>query len=382
LSSALVLRLDATERARCLIRAAQLFDTNLHDIDKAFITLLATLREDPSNDDVTSELARLATVHNRWEDLMGKCNAILAEMGEAPKRADLLVAMALWYEHDLNDLAAAERSLEAAMSADPANNTALRSLVLLHGQRGDWHRAAAYLTCAAGNAIDPLDAVEFALDAAEIYRDQLHDTEAAVVQYMRVLAWSPDHPQAVAALADAAWERKDWSAAAPLLEGMAGSAKHAMEESAQLWQKAAWSAQMSGDMERARRNYRKAFAILPTYLPTLKAWAKLAGDWGFWQDIITAVPRLLASVGAEMPGEERAGHLMQLGQAHVAQRDLEAGTAAFMEALRLAPDLPGVRQALAQATAQMEGRGVCQRDGVGGTLPCPFAWTTLRRRAV
>jgi tetratricopeptide (TPR) repeat protein len=349
--------LDATERTRCLIRAAQLFDTNLRDIDKAFITLLATLREDPSNDDVTSELARLATVHNRWEDLMGKCNAILVEMDEAPKRADLLVAMALWYEHDLNDLAAAERSLEAAMSANPANNTALRSLVLLHGQRGDWHRAAAYLTCAAGNAIDPLDAVEFALDAAEIYRDQLHDTEAAVVQYMRVLAWSPDHPQAVAALADAAWERKDWSAAAPLLEGMAGSAKHAMEESAQLWQKAAWSAQMSGDMERARRNYRKAFAILPTHLPTLKAWAKLAGDWGFWQDIITAVPRLLALVGAEMPGEERAGHLMQLGQAHVAQRDLEAGTAAFMEALRLAPELPGVRQALAQATAQIEGRG-------------------------
>ena len=38
-------------------------------------------------------------------------------------------------------------------------------------------------------------------------------------------------------------------------------------------------------------------------------------------------------------------------------RDLEAGTAAFLEALRLAPDLPGVRQALAKATAQMEGRG-------------------------
>src|ERR1019366_3278333 len=134
---------------------------------------------------------------------------------------------------------------------NPANFTALRSLVLLHGQRGDWHRAAAYLTCAAGNALDPFDSVDLALDAAEIYRDQLHDTESAVVQYMRVLDLSPEHPKAVAALADAAWERSDWLVAGPLLEGMAGSAKRAMEETAQLWHKAAWSAQMSGDMARA-----------------------------------------------------------------------------------------------------------------------------------
>ena len=348
---------DPAERTRCLVRAAQLFDTNLGNADKAFVTLLAALREDPSDDDVISEMGRLATVHNRWEELIGMCNGVLPEMASEAKRADLLVTIAVWYQRHLGDQAAAERSLEAAMSVNPANFTALRSLVLLHGQRGDWHRAAAYLTCAAGNAVDPFDSVEFALDAAEIYRDQLHDTEAAAVQYMRVLSLSPDHPKAVAALADAAWERNDWTAAVPLLEGMAGSSKHAVEETAQLWHKAAWSAQMSGDMERARGNYRKAFAAQPTHVETLKAWSRLAGDWGWWQDIITTVPRLLSLVGAQMLGEERAGHLMQLGQAHVAMRDLEAGTAAFMEALRLAPGLPGVHQALAQATAQMEGRG-------------------------
>jgi tetratricopeptide (TPR) repeat protein len=348
---------DPAERTRCLVRAAQLYDTNLGDSDSAFVTLLAALQEDPSNDDLLSEMGRLATVHNRWEDLIGMCNSVLIDIPSGAKRADLLVTMAVWYQRDLGDQAAAERSLEAAMSANPANFTALRSLVLLHGQRGDWHRAAAYLTCAAGNAIDPFDSVDFALDAAEIYRDQLHDIEAAVVQYMRVLTLSPNHPTALAALADAAWERSDWTAAAPLLEGMAGSAKHAVEETAQLWHKAAWSAQMSGDMERARANYRKAYSAQPTHVETLKAWSKLAGAWSWWQDILTTVPRLLSLAGDQMPGEERAGHLMQLGQAHVAMRDLQAGTASFMEALRLAPDLPGVRQALAQATAQMEGRG-------------------------
>ena len=348
---------DPAERTRCLIRAAQLYDTNLGDPDRAFLTLLAALKEEPANDEVAAELARLATVHNRWDELLANCKDLVAAAGSESKRAELLVVMAVWHERDLGDQPTAEKCLEAAMSANPTNDTALRSLVLLHGQRGDWHRAAAYLTCAAGNAADPLDGVEFGLDAAEIYRDQLHDAESAVVQYMRVLSLSPNHPKALSALADAAWERKDWAVAVPLLEDMAAGANQAMEKSALLWQRAAWSAQMAGDLERARQSYRKAYLLLPTHLPTLQAWSRLAQERGWWQDIITTVPRLLAVRGSEMPGDEHAGHLLALGHAHVAMRDLEAGVAVFMQALRLSPDLPGARRALARATEQMEGRG-------------------------
>jgi tetratricopeptide (TPR) repeat protein len=347
---------DAGERTRCLVRAAQIFDTNLADTDRAFVTLLAALREDPADDGLRGELARLATVHNRWDELLVKCDALAVELG--PKaRAELFVAMAVWHEHDLGDLLAAEKALEAAMAADAGNFTAVRALVLWHGQRGDWHRAAAYLTCAAGNAVDPFDSIELALDAADIYRDQLHDAEAATVQYMRVLTWSPNHPKALAALADAAWKRNDWSAAAPLLEVLAGSAKNAAFESAELWHKAGWSAEMAGNVDRARANYRKAFAISPTHGPTLRDWSHLAGNWGLWQDVLITVPRLLAVDGSNMTGEVRAGHWMQLGIAHMALRDLEEGAAALVEATRLAPELPGLRQALTKVSAEIEGRG-------------------------
>ena len=348
---------DPAERTRCLIRAAQLYDTNIGDPDRAFHTLLSALHEEPGNDEVAAELARLATVHNRWDELLANCRDLVATAGSPRQRAELLVAMAMWHERDLGDRKASERALEDAMSADPTNTTALRTLVLLHGQRGDWVRAAAYLTCAAGKALDPVDGVEFALEAAEIYRDQLHDLESAAMQYMRVLALSPNHPKAVAALADTAWQNRDWAVAFPLLEGMAGVANHALEQSAQLWHKAAWSAQMTGDFERARTDYRKAFAMLPTHLPTLEAWSKLALERGWWQDVITTVPRLLAVRGTELPGEDRASLHLALGNAQVAMRDLPAGVAALMEALRLAPELPGARRALARATEQMEGRG-------------------------
>jgi tetratricopeptide (TPR) repeat protein len=150
------------------------------------------------------------------------------------------------------------------MAASPSNPLAFRALVELHSQRGNWLRAAAYLTCASGSAADPIEAIDLALEAAEIYREHLRDTDSAIEQYTRVLERSPGHPRATAALAELAWVRKDWTSALPLLENMAGSATHALDESARLWHKVAWSAQMLGDMERARAGYRRSYAALPS----------------------------------------------------------------------------------------------------------------------
>jgi len=98
---------------------------------------------------------------------------------------------------------------EAAMAADPANPAALRALVALHGQRGDWSRAAAYLASASANTSDALARVQFAFDAAEIYRNRLNDLDGATEQYRRVLDLSPGHPQATAVMAEIEWGRKD-----------------------------------------------------------------------------------------------------------------------------------------------------------------------------
>ncbi|HJX54019.1 MAG TPA: hypothetical protein VJ801_14730 [Polyangia bacterium] len=361
LAGLLIERTESTEdpagRARHLMRAAQIFETNLADPDRAFITLLAAFQEDPSNDELATALARMATAQNRWQDVLAECNSLVAEMAPESKRADMLVAMAGWYQRDLDDSAAAEQSLEAAMAADPANQAALRSLVALHGQRGDWGRAAAYLTSASANTSDPLARVQFAFDAAEIYRNRLNDLEGAAEQYGRVLELSPGHPQATAVMAEIAWGRKDWARALPLLEALAQAAEQAFEPRARLWQRAGWSAQMTGDVERARVNYRRAYAAGPTYLPTLLCWSQLAEAQGWWQDVRTTVPLVLAQAEAKLTEVDRAEHLMGLGQAHLALGDADHAAAAFMKALELAPDLPELREALAEANSKMVGRG-------------------------
>ncbi len=349
--------LDPAESSRCMMRAAQVYETNLGDTDSAFVVMLVAFQESPATLDLATDLARMATVHNRWPDLLTECKKRLPEVTSAAKRAEMLVAMAGWYQKDLGDAAAAEEALEAAMAANPSNSQALRALVELHGQRGKWLRAAAYLTCSSGNAADPAKAIELALEAAEIYRERLHDMDSAIEQYTRVLERSPGHPQATAALAELAWVRKDWTVALPLLENMAGSAKHALDESARIWHKVAWSAQMLGDMERARAGYRRSYMALPTYLPTLQSWSQLAGTQGWWQDVCQTVPCLLSEAGDRLTVSERANHLFALGKAHLALRSAEAAAEAFMKALELAPNLVVAREALIEANARIEGRG-------------------------
>ncbi len=348
---------DEVERCRCLLRAAQVYETNLGDTDSAFVVMLAAFQEFPSNLDLATDLARMATVHNRWQDLLKECERHAAELPSPEKRAELLVAMAHWYERELGDPAAAEKAYERAMDANPANTQAMRTLVDLHSRRGNWLRVAACLVCASAKATENETAVKLSLEAAEIFRGRLRDVESAIEQYTRVIERVPGHPVATAALAELAWVRKDWNCALPLLENMAGSATHALDESARLWQKVAWSAQMLGDWERARASYRRSYAALPTYLPTLQAWSQLASAQGWWQDVCQTVPHLLSHSGDRLTVAERAEAYLALGKAQLALHNADAAAEELMRALELVPNLTAARVALAEANARIEGRG-------------------------
>jgi tetratricopeptide (TPR) repeat protein len=348
---------EEAERCRCLMRAAQVYETDLQDTDSAFVVMLAAFQEFPSDADLATDLARMATVHNRWQDLLQECERHLGEMSSPEKRAELLVSIAHWHERDLGDPAAAEKSYERALETNPANQVAMRALVDLHSQRGNWLRAAACLVLASAKATENDKAVKLALEAAEIYRGRLRDVDSAIEQYTRVIERVPGHTVATAALAELAWVRKDWTCALPLLENMAGSATHALDESARLWQKVAWSAQMLGDWERARASYRRSYAALPTYLPTLQAWSQLAITQGWWQDVCQTVPRLLAQANERLTIAERADAYLALGKAQLALHNADSAAEALMQALQLVPNLTAARVVLAEANERIEGRG-------------------------
>ena len=240
----------------------------------------------------------------------------------------------------------------------------MRSLVDIHKLRGDFARAAAYLASAAVALPDPDLKVGYALDAADLYRSQLGDLDAACEQYRRVLEIDPSNRLAAEALAERAWETKDWPNALPLLEGLAAVSEPGGPAAARLLQRAGWAAQMLGDNERARANYRNAHADDPSYLPALLRWAALALSEKWWQDVIVAVPAVLERSDAGITPEETIEHLEGLGEARLAMGEVEAAADVFTRALAVAPDHQGCRDGLARAHARLSGMGPDAARGI------------------
>jgi tetratricopeptide (TPR) repeat protein len=348
---------NASSRARYLVHAAAVFDKNMGDADRAYITYFAAFQDDPSNQDAVTALARVTSGLGRFPELLEECMAVAAQMTPPDKQAAMYVAMSTWYQEQLGDAASAEAALEAALAADPGNLTALRALVDTHKLRGDFVRAAAYLAGAAAAMQDADLRVGYALDAAEIYRTRLSNTDAACEQYRRVLEIDPANRPAAEALSEFAWESKDWATALPLLESMATATQEGGVAAARLFQRAGWAAQMLGDNERARANYRNAHGDDPTYLPALLRWAALALSEKWWQDVVIAVPAVLARTDAGITQDEQIEYLEGLGEARLALGEAESAAAAFTQALEIAPDNKACREALARAHARISGGG-------------------------
>ncbi|HEY5282214.1 MAG TPA: tetratricopeptide repeat protein, partial [Polyangia bacterium] len=348
---------SATGRARYLVRAGLVFEKNLADTDRAYITLLAAFQDDPANDEATAELARVTASLGRFPELLTECMAAAAQLTPPEKQAAMYVAIATWFQEQAGDAASAEQALEAAFAADPTHPTALRALVDIHKLRGDFARAAGYLAGAAAATRDVALRVGYGMDAAEIYRSQLSDRDAACEQYRCVLDAEPTNRPAAEALAEIGWERKDWAAILPLFESLATATPAGGAQAARMFQRAGWAAQMLGDNERARVNYRNAHGDDPTYLPALLRWAALALSEKWWQDVIIAVPAVMARTDAGLTKDEQVEYLEGLGHAHLELGDAESAAAAFTQALALAPNNKECREALARAHGRLSGKG-------------------------
>lgn len=348
---------NASSRARHLVQAAQVFEKNLGDADRAYITLLAAFEDDPASEEAAADLSRVTTSLDRFPELLEECMAVAAQLTPPEKQAAMYVAISTWFREQAGDSDSSQNALEAALAADPANSSALRELVNIHKLRGDFSRAAAYLAAASGATQDMGLRVGYGLDAAEIYRSRLGDRDAASELFRRVLEAEPTNRPAAEALADMGWEAKDWTTVLPLFEMLAMGTEAGGAQAARLFQKAGWAAQMLGDNERARVNYRNAHGDDPTYLPALLRWASLALSEKWWQDVVIAVPAVMVRTDAGLTQDEQVEHLEGLGHAHLALGDAESAAAAFTQALEIAPDDKECREALANAHGRMSGEG-------------------------
>jgi DnaJ-domain-containing protein 1 len=65
-----------------LQQVARIYEDNMNDRDSAFVILQAAFREDYSVDSTARELERLASIINKWGDLLGEYTQSVTQIAD------------------------------------------------------------------------------------------------------------------------------------------------------------------------------------------------------------------------------------------------------------------------------------------------------------
>jgi len=105
--------------------------------------MLVRFPRSPATLDLATDPGPLATVHNRWPDLLSECEKRLPEVTSPEKRADMLVAMGGLVPEGSGGCGGGRKGTGGGHGGQSPQPAGFRALVELHSQRGNWLRAAA-----------------------------------------------------------------------------------------------------------------------------------------------------------------------------------------------------------------------------------------------
>jgi tetratricopeptide (TPR) repeat protein len=205
LTNLLIARSENTEdpsmTVHFLQQAAKVFEEHLGAIDEAFTVLQAAFNIDYANEDTARELERIATMANKWSELLSEYNGIVQQIEDPLERCELWVKIGRWYGEHLDRPDYGIQSLQQALELNPESVNALRELANFHRRAGD----AASLADTLGRIVpleqEPEVQARTLLDLADVQETGLVDVNSAIESHRRVLEIDSESVAALDALA-------------------------------------------------------------------------------------------------------------------------------------------------------------------------------------
>jgi tetratricopeptide (TPR) repeat protein len=196
---------DGEERLALTRYIARLHEDQLEDLEGAMRWCGRVFRETPGDVDVREQLARLAAILDRWEELAGVFQAYLDdESGEPPELASVARMLGDIYNDRLADVERGQIAYRRVLQVRPDDLDTFERLEDMLRRAERWTTLIEVYEEAIAQA--PLDQagdrrrIELQLRMAWTYEHHLHDVEQAVSAYRAVRDIDPDQPTAVAEL--------------------------------------------------------------------------------------------------------------------------------------------------------------------------------------
>ncbi|HEX7477876.1 MAG TPA: tetratricopeptide repeat protein [Polyangiales bacterium] len=328
--AALVATQDDAIKAQLLTTIARVHDEKRGDprsAIQAYERLLAVESEDPSTLDA---LESLLTMVGDWRGLVAVFERKVKAAFSSEERSDVLRRMGSVLDDLLADRDAAIAAYRRALAEVETDELALDALDRLYEAGGQAAELAPILGRRIELAQDPAARAELGVRLGHLLEEQLHQFDAAIDAYRRVLDDEPQNPSAIARLA-ALYERQGlWQ---ELLDNLAAQASLAAstEERVRLRCKAGQVLQRELlDVPEAIELYRQALEDDPRCNEAVQALMALTANEEHraraaevvepllreqerWDDLVQLIERRVESI---LDPAERAAEVVRLAEIH------------------------------------------------------------------
>ncbi len=211
---------DPSERVRALLRAAEISEIGVVDVDAAFAFTARALREGvelEAFEQVLADFERYADATQRFPELVVTLGAIAQDLLDADLRIEVRMRAARIAEDRLGDVDFARVQYQNVLDAQPDHGAALDALLLLVENAGATRELVELLRRKGELSSDRDERAGLLVRQAHLYQSELDDPDSAIEALDRALG-EADHPLAYEGLERLYRRTRRWEDLATLYE--------------------------------------------------------------------------------------------------------------------------------------------------------------------
>ena len=262
---------DPTVAASLHVKAAQLRENMLHDVEGAIAHYRRVLELDPSHLEAASALERLYQSSANYDSLAGTFLAKSAMLNDIEDKKQYLYRAAQIYEDVLAQPLRAVETHKQVLELDPEDLTALDKLIELYLKLERWEDLLGVYAKRADIVTSPAEKKALFAEMGAVYERELHDNVRAIDTYQRILEVDPEDRATIARLDALYVATENWPELLSMLEREVDLTFDPYEAVSFRYRIAELFDQRLNDATRAVEGFREILNLAPDHEPTLLA---------------------------------------------------------------------------------------------------------------
>lgn len=209
---------DPGERTRLMLQAAQVYEVNLANLERAFFWYLQAFKENLLDDSLRAQAERLAGPSDNWDIFVIVLEGAARQIPDENRQVATWLRVGQIYSEELNEGDAAQAAFQEALTLDPENRLAVNALDDLYRKMERWPELVTVLERRLSIERRAKERQILRFDIAQILYHSLNRADDAISVYEDILAEDPQEVRAFAALGDLLLAEEKFAALKELLE--------------------------------------------------------------------------------------------------------------------------------------------------------------------